>query len=54
MQRPMPRTDASAAKWFNIYEARKMDLAFDHNLILLNAFWKEDYWETIYPDFDAG
>lgn len=52
MQKPLAKDDASEAKWFSIYEARRMPLAGDHNLILLNAFWEGDYYETIYPGSD--
>lgn len=50
MLTPRPRTDAKAAKWFPIHEVRKMDLAFDHNIILLDAFFNDEYYELIYPD----
>lgn len=46
-QTPRARTDASAAKWFKLQDVKEMDLAFDHNLILLNAFWAEEYWKQI-------
>jgi 8-oxo-dGTP diphosphatase len=32
-----PKSDADEAKWFNAYKAKNMNLAFDHNIILLSS-----------------